>query len=59
VEETGIGYSAPSGLGLIEPETVEHEFPEQILAVIVEQQERVAALIGELRILLANNNKGD
>lgn len=59
MKETGIEYSAPSGLGPIEPETVEHEPPEQILAVIAEKQERVAALFGELRILLANNNKGD
>ena len=40
-----------SGLGLIESETVEHEPPEQILDVIAKRQERIVALIGELRNL--------
>lgn len=35
-----------------------HEPPEQILEVIAEKQERIAELIGEIRILFENNHQG-
>lgn len=53
------GYNLTlSGLGLIAPETVEHEPPEEILEVIAEKQERIAQIISELRTILETNNRG-
>lgn len=58
IKEKGCNLTL-SGLGLIEPETVEHEPPEEILEVIATKQERVASLIGELRSLLGMDNQGN
>ena len=58
IKEKGYNLTL-SGLGLTEPETVEHEPPEEILEVIADKQERIASLIAELRTLLENNNRGD
>jgi len=47
------GYNMTlSSLGLMEPETVNHPEPEQILASIAEKEGRILKLIQEMRELL-------
>jgi type I restriction enzyme M protein len=55
IKEKGYNLTL-SGLGLIEPETAEHEPPEEILEVIAEKQQRVAQIVSELRGILESNN---
>lgn len=51
------GYNMTlSGLGLVEPETVEHPEPEEILASAAAKEERVLQLIHEMRELLEKGN---
>lgn len=45
-----------SGLGLVEPETVEHPDPEKILASILTREERIIQLIQEMQGLLVVGN---
>ena len=49
------GYNLTlSGLGLIEPETIEHQPPEEILERVAEHEERIMRLVAEMRALLEN-----
>jgi type I restriction enzyme M protein len=51
------GYNMTlSGLGLIQPETVEHPEPEEILASVAEKEERILQLVQEMRDLLEQGN---
>jgi type I restriction enzyme M protein len=51
------GYNMTlSGLGLIQPETVEHPEPEEILASVATKEERILQLIQEMQELLAGGN---
>ena len=45
-----------SGLGLIEPETIEHQPPEEILERVAEHEARVAQLIAEMQALLEDGS---
>jgi len=46
----------PSGLGLIEPEIIEHEEPEALLASVAEKEQRIFELVDEMRSLLDEGN---
>lgn len=47
------GYNLTlSGLGLIEPETIEHQPPEEILERVAEHEKRIMQLVAEMRALL-------
>ncbi len=51
------GYNLTlAGLGLIEPETIEHQPPEEILERVAEHEARIAQLVTEMRALLENGN---
>jgi len=45
-----------SGLGLVKPDTIEHEEPEAILALVADKEQRIFALIEEMRELLEGGN---
>ena len=45
-----------STLGLVEPETIEHEEPEVILASVAEKEQRIFDLIEKMRELLEEGN---
>lgn len=47
-----------SGLGLVEPEKVEHEEPEEILESVAGKEEKISSLIIEMRKLLEGNGNG-
>lgn len=47
-----------SGLGLVEPEKVDHDEPEEILESVAAKEERIFSLIGEMRKLLEGNGNG-
>ena len=51
------GYNLTlAGLGLTEPETIEHQPPEAILERVTEHEARIAQLIAEMRALLEDGN---
>jgi type I restriction enzyme M protein len=53
------GYNMTlSALGLVEPETINHPEPEQILAAVAAKEERILKLIQEMRRLLEGGNGG-
>lgn len=45
-----------SGLGLVEPEKIDHDEPEEILASVASKEERIFSLINEMKKLLHNGN---
>ena len=45
-----------SGLGLVEPEKVEHPEPEEILESVITKEERIFDLIREMQELLSREN---
>jgi type I restriction enzyme M protein len=48
-----------SALGLVEPEKVDHDEPEEILESVAAKEEKIFDLIGEMRkILLEGNGNG-
>jgi len=50
------GYNLTlAGLGLIEPETIEHQPPEEILERVAEHEARITQLIVEMQALLMTN----
>jgi type I restriction enzyme M protein len=51
------GYNLTlAGLGLIEPETIEHDPPEEILERVAEHEARITQLIAEMQALLEDGN---
>jgi type I restriction enzyme M protein len=58
IEENGYNLTL-SALGLVEPEKVDHDEPEEILESVVAKEEKIFELIGEMRkILLEGNGNG-
>ena len=51
IKEKGMNFTL-SGLGLIEPEKIEHQPPEEILERVAEHETRIAQLVAEMRSLL-------
>ena len=51
------GYNMTlSGLGLIEPETIDHAEPEEILESVAAKEEKILDLVNEMRQLLNGGN---
>lgn len=58
IKDKGLNFTL-SGLGLIEPEKIEHQPPEEILERVAEHEERIAQLVMEMRALLAGERGND